>query len=195
MNQVVPNCAPNHLRLTALNKYCCVHQHLHSSPHHHRRSRRRYEHVTFADLPSYRAQTIVQGQQRTQNSQPTHYSSTKQQHQRLMNKFKLNMAKSRLKLKELTRSHGNNSNRSSSNKVGTAPMPLYIGRTQSQKLNIQSSSKVIQYFKDSVPIISNMPLINIQNSSVLLINDSPFGLGDSRFGILHHLQNSETYFG
>lgn len=52
----------------------------------------------------------------------------------------------------------------------------------------------IQDLRNSYPIISNMPLISIQNSSVLFINDSPFALRDRRFGILHHPTLSETYF-
>lgn len=42
-------------------------------------------------------------------------------------------------------------------------------------------------------IISNMPLINV-NSSVLMVNHSPFGLRDPRFGIFHHCSQSISYF-
>lgn len=42
-------------------------------------------------------------------------------------------------------------------------------------------------------IVSNMPLINV-NSSVVLLNHSPFGLRDPRFGIFHHCSQSISYF-
>lgn len=41
--------------------------------------------------------------------------------------------------------------------------------------------------------VSNMPLINV-NSSVVMVNHSPFGLQDPRFGILHHCSQSISYF-
>lgn len=42
-------------------------------------------------------------------------------------------------------------------------------------------------------IVSNMPLINV-NSSVVMVNHSPFGLQDPRFGIFHHCSQSVSYF-
>lgn len=42
-------------------------------------------------------------------------------------------------------------------------------------------------------IVSNMPLINV-NSSVVMVNHSPFGLRDPRFGIFHHCSQSISYF-
>lgn len=42
-------------------------------------------------------------------------------------------------------------------------------------------------------IVSNMPLINV-NSSIVMLNHSPFGLHDPRFGILHHCAQSISYF-
>lgn len=42
-------------------------------------------------------------------------------------------------------------------------------------------------------ILSNMPLINV-NSSVVMVNHSPFGLRDPRFGIFHHCSQSISYF-
>lgn len=107
-----------------------------------------------------------------------------------MSKFKLNIAKSRLKLKELTAPHRPYQNGMEGG-VHRKPKLVQFAR---QDINIQSNINRIQYFKNSIPIVSNMPLINIQNSSILLINDSPFGLRDKRFGILHHLQPSETYY-
>lgn len=41
--------------------------------------------------------------------------------------------------------------------------------------------------------VSNMPLINV-NSSVLMVNHSPFGLRDPRFGIFHHCSQSISYY-
>lgn len=42
-------------------------------------------------------------------------------------------------------------------------------------------------------IVSNMPLLNV-NSSIVMVNHSPFGLRDPRFGILHHCSQSISYF-
>lgn len=41
--------------------------------------------------------------------------------------------------------------------------------------------------------VSNMPLINV-NSSVVMVNHSPFGLRDPRFGIFHHCSQSISYY-
>jgi hypothetical protein len=51
----------------------------------------------------------------------------------------------------------------------------------------------INRLNNSFPIISNMPYIHL-NSSVILINSSPFALTDRRFGILHHSSPSISYF-
>lgn len=45
----------------------------------------------------------------------------------------------------------------------------------------------------NAPIVSNMPLMNV-NSSIFLVNHSPFGLRDPRFGIFHHCSQSISYF-
>lgn len=50
-----------------------------------------------------------------------------------------------------------------------------------------------QYFHYSLPMISNLPLINM-DASMLLVNYSPFTLQDSHFGILHHCSQSLSYF-
>lgn len=42
-------------------------------------------------------------------------------------------------------------------------------------------------------IISNLPLINV-NSSIVLVNHSPFGIRDPRFGLFHHCSQSISYF-
>lgn len=42
-------------------------------------------------------------------------------------------------------------------------------------------------------IVSNMPLINV-NSSIVMVNHSPFGLRDPRFGIFHHCSQSISYY-
>lgn len=47
--------------------------------------------------------------------------------------------------------------------------------------------------KEASPIVSNMPLIHV-NSSIILVNTSPFGLRDPRFGILHHHSPSISYY-
>lgn len=41
-------------------------------------------------------------------------------------------------------------------------------------------------------IVSNMPQIKV-NSSIVLVNRSPFGLRDPRFGIFHHCSQSISY--
>lgn len=112
-----------------------------------------------------------------------------------MDKFKLNIAKSRLKLRELTAPHRPRESGSRSNNGGGNRLRASVaGGRRQHDVRVQSNINRIQYFKNSTPIVSNMPLINIQNSSILLINDSPFGLRDRRFGLLHHLQPSETYY-
>lgn len=221
LNQVVPNCAPNHMRLTTtassaclLNKYHPHHhqyfsqQNHHSSHHHnhlHSRRPRRAPLVTAPGRPLVHARNtssydlpapVVRGTYPVQ-------SNSIQRKQQLMNKFKLNMAKSRLKLKELQTPYRNNESceggyksRGSLNgyQKSQGNHRISYSSTNTRDVNIQTNINRIQYFKNSTPIVSNMPLINIQNSSILLINDSPFGLMDKRFGILHHLQPSETYY-
>lgn len=51
----------------------------------------------------------------------------------------------------------------------------------------------MNFMKKSYPIVSNMPFINF-NSSLILVNTSPFALSDPRFGILHHDSPSLPYF-
>lgn len=65
------------------------------------------------------------------------------------------------------------------------------GATNSQisTLNTQRKSS----FSHRNPIVSNMPLINV-NSSILLVNHSPFALTEPQFGILHHCSQSVSYF-
>lgn len=47
--------------------------------------------------------------------------------------------------------------------------------------------------RHSLPMLSNFPLID-DSTSMLLVNHSPFGLRDLRFGILHHCPQSASYF-
>lgn len=47
--------------------------------------------------------------------------------------------------------------------------------------------------KASREIVSNMPLMNV-NSSIFMVNHSPFGLRDPRFGIFHHCSQSVSYY-
>lgn len=58
-------------------------------------------------------------------------------------------------------------------------------------LNLQRNS--IHSHAKRHPIVSNMPLINV-NSSILLVNHSPYGLTEPQFGILHHCAQSISYF-
>lgn len=50
-----------------------------------------------------------------------------------------------------------------------------------------------QKLRQAFPIVSNMPFIHL-NSSLILINTSPFALTDRRFGILHHHSPSMSYY-
>lgn len=59
-----------------------------------------------------------------------------------------------------------------------------LTKLQKQKLKV---------LKEASPIVSNMPLIHV-NSSIILVNTSPFGLRDLRFGILHHHSPSISYY-
>lgn len=183
LNQMVPNCAPNHLRLTALNKYRCVHHHHHR--HHPVRrcppAHRQALHVCPSADPPRR--DSGSGLAYSRNSQIHRPSSVGHDNKQLLNKFRLNLAKSRLKLKELIPHRPSDGNHK--------PLSVLAKRSE---VKIRSNINRIDYFRNSVPIVSNMPLINIQNSSILFINDSPFGLRDKRFGILHHFQPSETYY-
>lgn len=51
----------------------------------------------------------------------------------------------------------------------------------------------LSHLRKAFPIISNMPFIHL-NSSLILINSSPFALTDRRFGILHHHSPSVSYY-
>lgn len=51
----------------------------------------------------------------------------------------------------------------------------------------------LSHLRRAFPIISNMPFIHL-NSSLILINSSPFALTDRRFGILHHHSPSISYY-
>lgn len=50
-----------------------------------------------------------------------------------------------------------------------------------------------RYLRKSFPLLSNLPFIN-SDSSIVLVNHSPFGLRDPRFGIFHHCSQSVSYF-
>lgn len=50
----------------------------------------------------------------------------------------------------------------------------------------------LKCLRKSYPAISNMPFINF-NSSLILVNSSPFALSDPRFGIFHHDSPSLPY--
>lgn len=196
LNQVVPNCAPNHLRLTTLDKYRCVHQHLHNNninPSQRRRqpppplvtAPRRVVHANNSTVTGFGSRGGGGGQphQGRNFSQVSSSSCNGIRANNLLNKFHVNLAKGRLKLGELTGRPGQG---------GGSRMGI---RCRNQVASIRSHVHTMGHFKGSVPIVSNMPLINIQNSSIVLVNDSPFGLRDKRFGILHHALPSETYYG
>lgn len=165
------------MRLTTLNNCRCVHHHHQSCHSRHRRSHepsRRHLHAPSTD-PHH------QGHSRGAESKNLHMIQNYSLPNKLtlINRFKLNMAKNRLKLKDLRRN---------------IPIIKTQNITIGPQINIQSNINKMQCFRNSIPIVSNMPVINIQNSSILLINDSPFGLRDKRFGILHHSQPSESYY-
>jgi hypothetical protein len=71
--------------------------------------------------------------------------------------------------------------------------PTYIYRTrQLNPLNEhkQRTAQLVEVLekcclRNSFPIMSNMPLVRV-SQSVLLLNRSPFALSDPQFGILHH---------
>lgn len=109
-------------------------------------------------------------------------------------------------------------NNYNNNKFSKIPRPTYLYKSNNNRLNTKlnstSSSASLHRHKDynnkiiksvrfrtdydytklrnSVPIISNLPLINV-NSSIVVFNRSPFGLSDKRFGILHHSSPSFSY--
>lgn len=78
------------------------------------------------------------------------------------------------------------------------PIPLIANRLSQQpvhalnQLKLKLQSKIRAQMRKKA-IISNMPLINV-NSSIVMVNNSPFALRDPRFGILHHCSQSISYF-
>lgn len=69
-----------------------------------------------------------------------------------------------------------------------------LHRSQPALGTIRSSTTDRRKFsRYSLPILSNFPLID-DSISILLVNHSPFGLRDPRFGILHHCSDSMSYF-
>lgn len=74
--------------------------------------------------------------------------------------------------------------------INANKFPLHIPQLGLLPTKDQRSSRQ-RHRKHS--IVSNMPLINV-NSSVVMVNHSPFGLHDPRFGIFHHCSQSISYF-
>lgn len=74
--------------------------------------------------------------------------------------------------------------------INTKKLPLHIPQLGHLQIKDRRSSRP-RLRKHS--IVSNMPLINV-NSSVVMVNHSPFGLHDPRFGIFHHCSQSISYF-
>lgn len=70
----------------------------------------------------------------------------------------------------------------------------YRNRINMHKIRTEKLSRCLDRvgLKHSIPIVSNMPMINI-NSSIILMTHSPFALSDRRFGILHHSSPSASY--
>lgn len=74
------------------------------------------------------------------------------------------------------------------------PMSSRVAKnTHSLMAAINLPRKLTHSYAKRHPIVSNMPLINV-NSSILLVNHSPFGLREPKFGILHHCAQSISYF-
>lgn len=71
----------------------------------------------------------------------------------------------------------------------------YRGRLHRSQpaLNVARSAVRRKFSRHSLPMLSNFPLID-DSTSILLVNHSPFGLRDLRFGILHHCDQSASYF-
>lgn len=100
----------------------------------------------------------------------------------------------------LTTSH-RKSNRSRSvqppNSILSQKMKRYFSSNNEQRCryldrSFENVRKSIP-FSVNAPIVSNMPLTNV-NSSIFLVNHSPFGLQDPRVGIFHHCAQSISYF-
>lgn len=84
------------------------------------------------------------------------------------------------------------------------PSTFSLERNPSRKINrfsatskssVENTASSLSNFSPSdvnaPKIVSNLPLIN---SSVLVVNNSPFGLRDPQVGILHHCSQSISYF-
>lgn len=208
LNQMVPNCTPNNLRLppnyyrNSINDSC---NKFYRHDHRHFSSRNgSVLHDKGAGRTAYAIRSRDDGQRRDDCNR------------QLLNRFKENLVRSQLK--------ANKAMALSRRLVGSAdltmdttmkryrkaaplplpPPPVAVTTTRKpaltnrlhvvEKTSIINNINRIQYLRNSYPIISNMPLINIQNSSIMFINDSPLALHDKRFGILHHSSPSETYF-
>jgi hypothetical protein len=70
----------------------------------------------------------------------------------------------------------------------TATRPKHLFRS-----NVHKSSLPLAQMRKALPVVSNMPFIHL-DTSLVLINSSPFALTDPRFGILHHQASSLSYF-
>lgn len=84
----------------------------------------------------------------------------------------------------------------------SAERPRYLfenglHKSQPSFRSYHSDSNLIRsnerYLRKSFPLLSNLPFIN-RDASIVLINHSPFGLKDPRFGIFHHCSQSVSYF-
>jgi hypothetical protein len=77
--------------------------------------------------------------------------------------------------------------------VHKSSLTLPLLKPSSSSSSTHFHHKKFAHLRKTLPIISNMPFIHL-NSSLILINSSPFGLTDRRFGILHHHSPSASYY-
>lgn len=85
----------------------------------------------------------------------------------------------------------------SKNSIASQKVGKYFSSNDEQQLSYMDHSTAddqnVMPSNVNAPIVSNMPLMNV-NSSIFLVNHSPFGLRDPRFGIFHHCSQSISYF-
>jgi hypothetical protein len=72
-------------------------------------------------------------------------------------------------------------------------LPLKSTSSYHSQIYHKMHKQKLTHLRKAFPIISNMPFIHL-NSSLILINSSPFALTDRRFGILHHHSPSVSYY-
>lgn len=126
---------------------------------------------------------------------PSMHGSQNMNHIRLINKLIYVQAKFNYLQRLL--SH----NPSPTRAINQRPMSLFRSQrapnvhraTQPMPSLTNTQKKRLSHMKKAFPVMSNMPFIHI-NSSLIVINTSPFALTDPRFGIFHHHPPSVSYF-